>query len=83
MHNWVNSILKLNPNFRFNGFFLPFLDINKMSLASHPLVQKTNWLRSNNFDHGQYFLNLVKYFLPCSNIQIWKVKYKKKRSFGL
>ena len=27
------------------------------------------------FDHVQYFLNVVKYFWPCSNMQIYKVKY--------
>ena len=33
------------------------------------LVQKKFRLRSKFFDRVQYFLNVVKYFWPCSNMQ--------------
>ena len=35
----------------------------------HLLVQKKFRLHSNFFDCVQYFLNVVKYFWPCSNMQ--------------
>ena len=41
----------------------------------HLLVQKIFWLRSKHFDRIRYFLNVVKYFWPCSNMQIYKITY--------
>ena len=51
----------------------PYLTILFMPIPS--ASSKIFWSWSKFFDCLQYFLNMFKYFWPCSNMQIYKVQF--------
>ena len=77
--SWFIATLLFGPNHYFWNHknvipSKPFIYWNKF-MPNPSASSKKNWLCSKFFDHVQYFLNVGKYFWPCSNMQIHKVKY--------
>ena len=52
-----------------------FLYKKKINSCLIHLQVKKKWLCPFKFGHVQYFLNVFKFFWPCSNMRIYKVKY--------
>ena len=50
------------------------VQINRWQIPIPSASSKIFWQCSKFFDHLQYFLNVFKYFWPCSNMQIHKLQ---------